>query len=269
MKTLYEFLGVGPDASDEALKTAYRKLAKIHHPDLNPNDPDAARRFRQVAAAVAILCDAKRRAAYNQRLVRELQRRLDRERERRRLQWLRIVAVSGAAAVVTGVVVAKASILIAPVSPASVVAGAATPIVVRRPASVLTAPREMVKARSNDTVQPLAAVVLPAPTSPDDGARVSVRPEPYCQHEIAGGLSREGSEPAGLNGTSFDVEPHCATAKGRDADERGLNSNQRAALIRQAQELVASGDARTARIMMQRACRASWSRCGPNAREDL
>jgi len=73
MKTLYELLGVSPDASDEALKKAYRKLAKMHHPDLNPNDPDAARRFREVTVAIAILCDAKRRSAYNQRLVRELQ----------------------------------------------------------------------------------------------------------------------------------------------------------------------------------------------------
>ena len=87
MKTLYELLGVSPDASDEALKTAYRKLAKMHHPDLNPDNPDATRRFRQVAAAISILCDAEQRAAYNQRLIRELQRTLDRERERRRLQF--------------------------------------------------------------------------------------------------------------------------------------------------------------------------------------
>ena len=79
MTTLYQLLGVCPDAGDEALKTAYRRLAKMHHPDLNPNDPDAACRFRQITAAIAILSDAERRAAYDQRLVRELQRGLDRE----------------------------------------------------------------------------------------------------------------------------------------------------------------------------------------------
>src|SRR5690349_20787329 len=126
MKTLYELLGVSPDACDEALKRAYRSRAKMYHPDLHPNDPDAARRFRQIAAAISILCDAKRRAAYDQRLLRELQRRLDREREQYRLQRSRIVAISGIAAVAFGVVVMKGAELIGPVSPISLVASGTT-----------------------------------------------------------------------------------------------------------------------------------------------
>lgn len=47
----YKVLGVSPDASDEEIKRAYRRLAKQYHPDLNPGDQEAARRMQEVNAA--------------------------------------------------------------------------------------------------------------------------------------------------------------------------------------------------------------------------
>ena len=47
----YKVLGVSPDASDEEIKKAYRKLAKQYHPDLNPGDQEAAKKMQQVNAA--------------------------------------------------------------------------------------------------------------------------------------------------------------------------------------------------------------------------
>jgi len=47
----YKVLGVSPNASDEEIKTAYRKLAKKYHPDLNPGDAEAAKKMNEINAA--------------------------------------------------------------------------------------------------------------------------------------------------------------------------------------------------------------------------
>ncbi len=47
----YKVLGLSPDASDEEVKRAYRRLAKKYHPDLNPWDQEAARKMQEVNAA--------------------------------------------------------------------------------------------------------------------------------------------------------------------------------------------------------------------------
>ena len=61
----YEVLGVSRDASDQELKSAYRKQALKHHPDRNPGDHAAEEKFKQASEAYQVLSDADKRAAYD------------------------------------------------------------------------------------------------------------------------------------------------------------------------------------------------------------
>lgn len=61
----YEVLGVGRDAGEQDIKGAYRKLALRHHPDRNPEHPDAEDRFREASEAYSVLSDPQKRAAYD------------------------------------------------------------------------------------------------------------------------------------------------------------------------------------------------------------
>jgi molecular chaperone DnaJ len=61
----YEILGIGRDASDQQLKSAYRKLALKYHPDRNEGNSEATERFKEAAEAYAVLCDKDKRAAYD------------------------------------------------------------------------------------------------------------------------------------------------------------------------------------------------------------
>jgi curved DNA-binding protein CbpA len=65
MRDPYEVLGVQRGASAAAIKSAYRKLAKKHHPDANKNDPKAAARFSELNSANEILGDEDKRKAFD------------------------------------------------------------------------------------------------------------------------------------------------------------------------------------------------------------
>lgn len=62
----YKILDVSKNATADEIKTAYRKLARKHHPDLNPNDPQAVKLFQQINEANEVLSDPEKRKKYDQ-----------------------------------------------------------------------------------------------------------------------------------------------------------------------------------------------------------
>ncbi|MDO5616596.1 MAG: J domain-containing protein [Cruoricaptor ignavus] len=68
MKDYYYFLGVKPDATEEEIKKAYRKLSLKYHPDKNDNDSFFSQRFQEVQEAYETLIDGEQRAVYHRNL---------------------------------------------------------------------------------------------------------------------------------------------------------------------------------------------------------
>ncbi len=65
-KDYYQILGVNRNASEKEIKQAYRRLARKHHPDLNPGDKSAEARFKEMNAAYQVLSDPEKRKKYDQ-----------------------------------------------------------------------------------------------------------------------------------------------------------------------------------------------------------
>ncbi len=86
---LYDLLGVSADASTAQIKKAYRKLARALHPDLNPGDAAAERRFKEVSAAHEVLSDPEKRALYDEFGEDSTRMGFDPEQARAHQRWAR------------------------------------------------------------------------------------------------------------------------------------------------------------------------------------
>ncbi|MFW5838272.1 MAG: DnaJ domain-containing protein, partial [Desulfovibrionaceae bacterium] len=64
-KDYYKILGVDRDASQEEISKAFKKLARKHHPDLNPDNPEAETRFKEANEAYEVLKDPEKRKRYD------------------------------------------------------------------------------------------------------------------------------------------------------------------------------------------------------------
>lgn len=64
-KDYYQVMGLKRDASDKDIKTAYRRLARKYHPDLNKDDPSAEEKFKELGEAYEVLRDAEKRKMYD------------------------------------------------------------------------------------------------------------------------------------------------------------------------------------------------------------
>ena len=62
----YEVLGVDKNADEATIKKAYRTLAKKYHPDMNPGDKEAEKKFKEASEAYAILSDPEKKQQYDQ-----------------------------------------------------------------------------------------------------------------------------------------------------------------------------------------------------------
>lgn len=86
-KDLYEVLGVARTATADDIRKAYRGLARKHHPDVNPNDPGAAERFKEVSFANDVLSDPEKRKLYDEFGHQGVQGGFDPEQARAYKRW--------------------------------------------------------------------------------------------------------------------------------------------------------------------------------------
>jgi curved DNA-binding protein len=88
-KDLYAVLGVARDVSDDEIRRVYRKLARETHPDVNPNDPKAEERFKEVSFAYEVLSDPDKKKLYDEFGSDGLQQGFDPDHARTYQRWAR------------------------------------------------------------------------------------------------------------------------------------------------------------------------------------
>ena len=86
-ESLYDHLGVAKTATADEIRKTYRKLARKHHPDVNPGDPGAEAAFKKISAAYEVLSDEKKRKAYDEFGDASLQSGFDPDKAREYARW--------------------------------------------------------------------------------------------------------------------------------------------------------------------------------------
>jgi len=94
-RDLYDILGVSRTATADEIKKAYRKLAKQHHPDVNPGNKAAEEKFKEATAAFDVLADEKRRKLYDEFGADALRTGFDEKRAEEVRRWRRQGAPAG------------------------------------------------------------------------------------------------------------------------------------------------------------------------------
>jgi len=168
MKTLYDLLGALPNDGAEGLRTAFRRAVKGAHPDIHPDDPDAAMKFRQIVHANDILTDDEQRAAYDHLLKlahlenEQMSRHNVAVRTRRLVSG--VMALAGACLVTTG-----GFLLFTHVSAASIAAAYSADVGARRSAATAallvtsdTRVSNVSSARGDNSALPASAIAPPA-----------------------------------------------------------------------------------------------------------
>lgn len=94
-KNLYAVLGLSANASDDEIRKTYRKLAKKYHPDINPNNPKATEKFKEITAAYEVLSNSEKRKLYDEFGEASLHGGFDPNKARAYQQWANARPSSG------------------------------------------------------------------------------------------------------------------------------------------------------------------------------
>jgi len=197
-ETYYEILGIGENADDDAVKQAFRDLAKHFHPDRNPDDADAERQFKRINTAYEGLKDASRRQAYNEWLA------FANKREKvKRTQWGRLAAlvflllIGPSAVLYWAVIIADIPLFADHVDKIAVPAnrqeaGLPPP----KPERRQPLPNEAPEQRTASPTEPAGPPANPPQAAPDSAPApaVAVLPVPQATNDPAPGLPNGGPD---------------------------------------------------------------------------
>ena len=272
MKTVYDVLGVAPDADDRAIGTAFRNCAKAYHPDISGGDQSAEEQFKLITAAHALVKSPERRAAYDEHL------RLRRQQMRRQRK-ITIVGCAVSAVISAGLVGVIAphlaefpssrsnvdpspptKSLAYPLAPtvgtswASIGIAADTAASAPNPADPVTAPSRADLARTE--AWETNAAIWPEPGHIDVQSAGSVaavatswptqtRSARTAPPAAGGSVEETSASPAEL-----------ATCMATRPPERQLPASELASLKRRGKEFIANGVVSAARLVFQRAAEA-------------